>query len=328
MEALRQFRTAVQALIPQSQIHSLRPFVCHGSPLDCRVFIVGENPATKLSSPFWQFWSDESGFDKNEWLEEYKKKKKSPGSRRVIQALADQFPLGWCLETNLYSLPAPSANQLQEVDRKSDIFEYLFHRIKPEIVFAHGRKAIGFFERQTAGTGFEDDLVEVDWLGHRFRVHGRPGPLYTLGQENAKSLGRWLASDLWAHGDIRRDSLSDLPRIAQMVTERFHQWRFGIPKSDLQNRRSGRFFKDGWWLLYRFGEDREGEYLDYYASHRLMAGDEHVRIYESGRQRMLPTPAVFCPVSDDPSETERLKKEFSEHNAEINRILQEKGFGF
>lgn len=126
MQKLRQFRIAVRTLMSSLKNDSLRPFVCHGSPFDCRVFVVGENPATTLSSPFWQFWSDVSGFDKEVWLEVYKKQKKKPGSRRVIQALADQFPLGWCMETNVYSLPTPRAKQLGKADRRSEMFEYLF----------------------------------------------------------------------------------------------------------------------------------------------------------------------------------------------------------
>ena len=34
----------------------LRPFVCEGSPLDCDVFIVGSNPATKMEGDWWRFW--------------------------------------------------------------------------------------------------------------------------------------------------------------------------------------------------------------------------------------------------------------------------------
>jgi len=48
-----------------------RPFICDGNPLDCEVFIVGINAATEMEKDFWTFWSDNTGFNKKEWLETY-----------------------------------------------------------------------------------------------------------------------------------------------------------------------------------------------------------------------------------------------------------------
>lgn len=70
MGDLSAFAEALQAIIGRPT--HLRPFVCDGSPLDCRVFIVGLNPATTLSGDWWEFWDDERGYRRAEWFERYK----------------------------------------------------------------------------------------------------------------------------------------------------------------------------------------------------------------------------------------------------------------
>ncbi len=49
----------------------LRPFVCEGSPLDCKVFTVGSNPATPMDADWWTFWKPGYGLDRNMWYSEY-----------------------------------------------------------------------------------------------------------------------------------------------------------------------------------------------------------------------------------------------------------------
>ena len=58
---LSSFEQRLAALIGKPT--DLRPFVCDGSPLDCRVFIVGFNPASALDEDFWKFWDPSIGFD-------------------------------------------------------------------------------------------------------------------------------------------------------------------------------------------------------------------------------------------------------------------------
>ncbi|HEX5727165.1 MAG TPA: hypothetical protein VFX98_16930, partial [Longimicrobiaceae bacterium] len=48
-----------------------RPFVCEGSPLACRAFVVGSHPATMLDADFWEFWEPGYGFHKDAWLRAY-----------------------------------------------------------------------------------------------------------------------------------------------------------------------------------------------------------------------------------------------------------------
>lgn len=60
MSTLQSFESGLEAIIGRPT--TLRPFVCDGSPLDCRVFIVGFNPATDSEVDFWNFWSSHRGF--------------------------------------------------------------------------------------------------------------------------------------------------------------------------------------------------------------------------------------------------------------------------
>ena len=67
---MRELKSGLSAIVGDHCV-GLRPFVCDGSPLDCRVFLVGINPATEMSGNFWDFWDDDSGFNKEKWRERY-----------------------------------------------------------------------------------------------------------------------------------------------------------------------------------------------------------------------------------------------------------------
>ncbi len=71
--------------------------------------------------------------------------------------------------------------------------------------------------------------------------------------------------------------------------------------------------------------DIEGDYLDYYATHR-MTNDRHERIHSDGTCRALPCMGQFCMLSDDPEESERLQNEFDERNQQVSDMLNAKGF--
>jgi hypothetical protein len=137
-----------------------RPFVCDGNPLDCNIFIVGINPATKMEMNFEDFWN-ETGFDKQKWLEAYKderanaplkvgKKKRllvSP-TRRSIDHIVKHVTSGKILETNLYNKQTEKEDLLQEADKKTEIFEFLIQEIRPKIIFLHGRTVEKFFRKK------------------------------------------------------------------------------------------------------------------------------------------------------------------------------------
>ena len=113
--------------------------------------------------------------------------------------------------------------------------------------------------------------------------------------------------------------------IADTFANRFAHWKITLPKKDLKDRRGGYIQNSGWLIQYCFGKDETGEYMDYYAAHR-MTDDSHVRIYEDGREESLPALSSYLLLSDDPVEAKRLKDEYEKHNQEVVKMLNEKGF--
>lgn len=154
---LSQFQYDLENLL--SNPAGLRPFVCEGSPLECRIFIVGFNPATELSRSFWEFWQPDYGFRKSDWFEIYKQKRRekplSPGktrrreisnTRRVIEWIVDAARPVKCLETNIYSRPSEDAVSLRERDRVTKPFDFLLNRIQPKAILVHGNDATAYME--------------------------------------------------------------------------------------------------------------------------------------------------------------------------------------
>ena len=160
--SIRSFETELIKLIGKPT--DLRPFVCDGSPFRCDVFIVGLNPATKMSEDFWKFWRSGHGFDKNVWLEAYKKDRQlrplKPGktrrnaisnSRRVIDwVLEDASPIR-CLETNIYSSPTEQAVDLASEKRITKPFDFLLSKIQPRLIVVHGDDAARHIHMCVAG---------------------------------------------------------------------------------------------------------------------------------------------------------------------------------
>jgi hypothetical protein len=153
MQAISKFEDELAGLIGAPT--DLRPFVCDGSPLTCDVFIVGFNPATEMSTDFWQFWRPGVGFDKAAWFEAYKKDRRlkplKPGktrrnavspSRRVIEMIREGASPYRCLETNIYSSSTEQAADLATQRRISAPFDFLLANIKPRVIVAHGFDAV------------------------------------------------------------------------------------------------------------------------------------------------------------------------------------------
>jgi hypothetical protein len=106
----------------------------------------------------------------------------------------------------------------------------------------------------------------------------------------------------------------------------FAHWDIRLPSEDIANRRRGKIIKAGWAIWYLFGSDEKGEYLDYYASHR-MTNDRHVRLYADGQEEGLPTIRDFRLSSQDPDEDRRLEAEYYAENQRVAKLLGDKGFG-
>lgn len=121
------------------------------------------------------------------------------------------------------------------------------------------------------------------------------------------------------HGSVPGD-------VASQFRNHFHHWKIRLPAEDLEARRPGRIHKGGWAIWYLFGRDERGEYVDYYASHR-MTEDSHVRLRCGMRPEELPTIIGMRRVSPDPDEDARWEALHTARNREIARTLDEKGFG-
>ena len=172
-----------------------RPFVCSGSPLACRVFVVGLNAATRLNQPFWEFWSDATGFDRDAFMKRYDELRPKSGARPRIERIVNEMPRGVCLETNLFCIPTKKAADLRREHRKPDVFEYLFDAIKPAVVYVHSNAPIEFFRARTGCGDFNTAVRSVVWKEHQFRLFGTPGPIWRMSLENAQAIGRILANE-------------------------------------------------------------------------------------------------------------------------------------
>lgn len=113
--------------------------------------------------------------------------------------------------------------------------------------------------------------------------------------------------------------------IADAFNKRFAHWKIKLPEENLKNGQSGYIQQAGRLIQYCFGEDENGEYMDYYAAHR-MTDDSHLRIYADGREKALPTLNGRVLYSEDPVEAKRLEEEHDARNREVVEMLVEKGF--
>lgn len=174
---LRSFREGLERLMPNP---GARPFTCKGSPLECRLFIVGLNPATRLDKEFFRrYWNDDSGFLRDVFEADYSRKRKKQGTRPKIEAFVKEASPVPCLETNIYPEPTRKASQLKLEDKNTDIIEYLLKTIRPAGIFVHTPEPVEFFQKLSGCdriVGEEPKLVEI--FGQPTQLLGAPGPLW------------------------------------------------------------------------------------------------------------------------------------------------------
>jgi hypothetical protein len=120
---------------------NLRPFVCHGHPAKCPVWVVGHNPATDGDN-WWRYWRVDEGFDYASWRESYDAKRKASGkgisaTRRRLDRIKARIPD--LLETNIYSMPSSRMDNMPASE--TGVFDLLLDCFKPRVILAHGVKA-------------------------------------------------------------------------------------------------------------------------------------------------------------------------------------------
>lgn len=124
------------------------------------------------------------------------------------------------------------------------------------------------------------------------------------------------------HGAMR-----EMHEIEAKFNAYFKAWDIVLPPEDIAQRRRGKIVRAGWAIWYLFDTDAKGDYLDFYATHR-MTDDRHVRIYATGEvDDSLPRIESVRRGSPDPEENRRLQSEFDARNQAVAERLAAKGFG-
>jgi hypothetical protein len=145
---LRAFREKLEKLTKKND--AVRPFVCSGSPYDCKAFVVGINAASDV--PFWCYWDDEKGFCKERWYDRYRAERErvsrkpiSPTRQRLNRIVCAAAPVK-ILETNLFSVATQRAVDLQKKDKLPDVLEFLLCEVFPNVLLLHGKVVREYFE--------------------------------------------------------------------------------------------------------------------------------------------------------------------------------------
>jgi hypothetical protein len=189
-----------------------RPFVCDGSPLECRVFLVGANPATEMSRPFWDFWSDTNGFDKEAWFSQYLADRANaplkPGKKRRNPISNTRQRLGWiieeanpvsCLETNVFSEATETLAELGANQRTTHIFEFLVRKLTPILLVPHGKDARECIESLAGIALPENEIISTNVLGHSVKVlpvsHLSRGWSQAAARELGRKIGKLVANE-------------------------------------------------------------------------------------------------------------------------------------
>jgi hypothetical protein len=105
----------------------------------------------------------------------------------------------------------------------------------------------------------------------------------------------------------------------------FARWSLHLPETDVAGRRSGTMQAAGWHVLYNFGRDSRGEFLDYYAALRdgaddAVTDDWHVRLYDTGERVPLPMVLEAYMYARDPTPEElvRARRHLAESGSATN----------
>lgn len=118
-----------------------------------------------------------------------------------------------------------------------------------------------------------------------------------------------------------------MEKIADAFAKYFKKWGMTLPEENIRERNPGEIRAEGWVIKYLFDHDDRGDYLDFYAIHR-MTNDRYVRIRENGSQEMLPSFMEFTVYSEDASQGEirQAERDYQEHNTHVRELFRKKGF--
>lgn len=197
MTALDEFERGLRARIGSPAF--VRPFVCEGSPLDCRAFIVGSNPATALELDYWSFWERGYGFHRSIWADASRAQRREAGkaeitpTRRMLGRIIKEAAPVRCLDTNVFSTPTPAERDLGAELRRTEVFDFLLDAVRPAALLAHGKEAADHLRRvlgadRLPADGFEP--VTAPWGDVRVMAVRHLSRGWSYGQ--AEGVGRAL----------------------------------------------------------------------------------------------------------------------------------------
>ena len=172
------------------------PFLCDGSPFDCQIFVVGINPASDMS--LWPFWSNATGVNRKAWLEAYRKKYgRIRPTRHRINWLVEAAKPARVLETNIFSSHSRRERDLRKHLRTSEVFDFLIDKLKPKIMFVHGRSTIRYIERVMSTVLHHGEFKILNYRGMTMHVLSNRH-LYNWKRIDVEQLGRALRDRLVA----------------------------------------------------------------------------------------------------------------------------------
>jgi hypothetical protein len=140
---LNEFASQLASVIDRPT--DLRPFVCEGTPLDCDVFIVGYNPATKMDGDWWRFWKPGYGYQKSVWYNEHIAQRGTLSkTRSKIEDIARALVGVRILEANIDARPSSAKSTYPKPATRP--FDFVLSVCRPKVVIAHGKDAVSHLQ--------------------------------------------------------------------------------------------------------------------------------------------------------------------------------------
>lgn len=158
---LKKFRTEMHQRLSEQQLNNVkvRPFICSGSPLNCKIMMVGYNPAREVNLDVFDadIWHDDVGFDRESFAEHYDIASYNDDlqwNRNHIfqQNLIDEISNHPVIETYLYSVITPKKTLLSPQHKHTHVFDWLYGILKPVLVITQNIDVIKYFEREANKT--------------------------------------------------------------------------------------------------------------------------------------------------------------------------------
>ncbi|BFM99385.1 hypothetical protein MOXK02_09440 [Moraxella sp. K02] len=158
---LKKFRTEMQQRLSEQQLDDVkvRPFICSGSPLNCKIMMVGYNPAREVNLDVFDadIWNDDMGFDRESFAEHYDIASYNDDlqwNRNHIfqQNLIDEISNHPVIETYLYSVITAKKTLLSPQHKHTHVFDWLYSILKPVLVITQNIDVIKYFEREANKT--------------------------------------------------------------------------------------------------------------------------------------------------------------------------------